>query len=183
MFYGVFSGGSTTAMTLNMVSFGGFCEGVIRRFEPRYALTSAKSTIQAEKTLFILRNGNLFNNVFNCGEILLTNLSVAVDGTQASTIKIYLNNAGSTAYGTTNTDYANYAYVDQNNSIALLDTTNGTITNGLLIYSFTVGKSESFRFDFSNYNIFLAPGDEVSLTVASSSNTNVNVSLSWVEIQ
>ena len=186
MYYGVISGGSTTSMTLNMVSFGGFTEGIIRRFEPRYAITSSKQGITTpEKTLFVLRNGNLFNNVFNCSEILLTSLSVATyNGSTNITLKLYLANSGTTTYGTSNSDYVNFANVDVNNSVALYDTTNSTVANGLLIYSFTLQKADSFRLDFTNYNVFLAPGDELSLTAVTDGNAfNVNTSISWIEIQ
>ena len=183
MHYSIISSGSTTAMTLNMVSFAGFTEGIIRRFEPRYSITSAKTGITTEKALFILRNGNTYNNIFNCGEILLTSLTISTDGTKNATIKIYLSNSGTTTYGTSTSDFVTFSNVDSNNSIALYDTTDSTITNGINIYTFTLAKVDKLILDLTPLNIYLAPNDEITITGASSLSVDINTSISWVEIQ
>ena len=179
MLYAVASLGSTTALTMKMVSFGAFTEGIINRgLGSKYAISNSKTGITTEKNIIVLENPYLFNEIINHSHIYINYISLAVDGTKNSTIKIY-------KYGDlgndTSSNYTNFQLVNPSESCALYDTTTTTISNGHLLYSFVLGKTEGRTIDLSNQELELLRGEYITITCTSASSTECFVSINFVE--
>lgn len=179
MLYAIASLGSTTAMSMSMVSFSSFIEGKLIRDDPKFSIQGSKS-ISTETNIIVMKNFLMYNNVINHSDVLIKGISVSTDGTKTVEVKVYKNGTiGTNVIG----DYTNYVAVDSTNSNTYYDTSTNcdTISNGLLIYSFDLAKSDSATLDLSNLGIILLRGETLTITATSSASNDVSATVSFVE--
>ena len=178
--YGIFSNGSTTAMSMGFVSFGAFTESIsVMRTEPKFTINNLKASISTENSILVIKNKLIYNNIFNTSEIKLLGLGISSDGTKNVTVRLILN----PTCGNTSTDYLNYLNIDNTNSLIAYDVTNKTFTGGLVISAYSLGKTDHDNLDVSAQNIILTPGDELYVTGTSTANSDIQIFLSWIESQ
>jgi len=186
MYYDIRSETSTEIMEMKMVSFYAASEGPIVRFEPRFAVDSLAKTLATgvERVLITLKNSIIYNDRNNQGEIFLTFLSIATEGgNRPVTVRIYRNLILSPV--PTVNDYTNYQYVDEDNSIALVDIIGDTFTpaTNKLLFTFNLLNNESRTINLTELSVILTRGDTITITgfSLSTSATNVACSLSFIE--
>lgn len=178
---GVASLGSTTPMRVFTTGMFGAILGEINRTIGPASAVSAEKTIalNTETVIFVITNRKQINGFANQSEIFLDTLSISADGNKAVTFRIYKNpttiSAGSTS------DYLNYSYINETNSLVLVDTTADTFSGGSLIFSTTIAKSSSSSIILRERNLFLDRNDRIIITARSTSGSDVSAALTLLE--
>ena len=106
--------------------------------------------------------------------MLINHLTLAVDGTKPALYKLVLN---PTLGGT-----PNWTYTDETLSIVEHDNSATTVTDGQVLFSGGLGKSDSTDIELQDLRIDLVPGDILSLAVrATNGTTDATGGLVWIE--
>lgn len=177
---GVASLGSTTAMTAKSYgSFGGIIGNIDKSIGPKSSVSNTKTSITTEKIVLAVKNRFIINGYSNQSEAFLKSISASTEGTKNVVFKVYKNPS---SLGTNSVDdYTNYSYVEESESLLLLDTTVGTFSGGDILFTFTLAKADSRYFDISERGIFLGREDVLIVTATSTSATEATVSLAFEE--
>jgi hypothetical protein len=176
---GVASLGSTTAMTLVTTCSMGSTLGPILINKPNHSVSTSQAISSSTETnLLVLKNVNVVNGFSNQSEIVMRLINIASDGNRPVRISI-VKNPTSLGDGTTS-DYSNYSYVDQANSLALVDYTSITYTGGELISTYYVGKNGLVTLEYDK-ELVLSQRDELLITAFSTATNTVDISCSFVD--
>jgi hypothetical protein len=186
-FYGqVLNAGNTSNITSYCGSVGFFLCGE-RKFisSPKWATDNAKSGITAETNLFSIRNATTYNGVPNRALIRLNSLSLA--STANNGVAVLRFRRGATLGGVpsyTPIDGAtadNGVTITSGNSISSVDTAGTTATGGTYFFAVNVGSPGGTPFDLTPYELFVAPGEILTLGGFSSASTTIGAVLTWSE--
>jgi hypothetical protein len=179
--------GNTTNLTMYCGSVGVFICG-LRSFvgSPRWAKDNNKTGITTETNIFSLRNATTYNGVTNRGLIRLHNISIGATSAAASVVvirlKLGVTLGGSPSYATIDgTTADNGVTITSGNSIASADTAGTTITGGTYIWNATLAGSTSVSADLTPFDLFIAPGETLTISGFATSSANIGVSLNWSE--
>lgn len=166
---------NATEVNMYCTSLVAFNEGIIHRTGPIHFIDNTQSGISTSNVhLLTLRNRTLYNSYTNSSQVYILDIDVANDHSNHGTILVYKN---CTLSGTTWTDY------DTNNSI--IEYTNDAIidTYGEKYVGQIVGKTESTSIHPQSYEIFLAPGE--SITIVGRENVGIDgimsIGINWQE--
>jgi hypothetical protein len=182
--------GATTNQILYCGSYAVFVSGE-RSFagNPKWAFDNNKSAVSAETSIFGLRNATSYNGGINRSLIRLNSLSCASAsnaGVFVLRLRIGAALGGSPSYAAINGTAAdNGATITAGNSIASTDTAATTATGGTLIYNITlangVNSGDSVVIDLVPFNIFVAPGETLTVSGFSTISATVAAALNWTE--
>ena len=176
--------GSTTNLLMYVGSVGVFISGIREFIAAQWAIDSLKNTITAETNLLNIRNCTTYNGVTNSGLIRLRSLSAATDnGNGLATIRLKtgVTLGGSPSFTPINGSTAdNGVTITSGNSIASADVA-GTGTTGTLIFNVCLARNSNFYYDFTPFNIFLAPAQTLTVTAFSAASASIQVALNWNE--
>jgi hypothetical protein len=183
--------GNTTNKTLYVGSIGVFISGMRSHISsPKWAADNVKTGITTETNLMSLRNATTYNGVSNRSLMRLQSMSVACNGTQSSNItirfKINATLGGTPSYSTiSGTTADNGVTITSGNSIASKDTAGTTITGGTYIYNMQSSQGANgsgFQaIDLSMYEIFVAPGETLTVSGTATNTSSIGISLNWTE--
>ena len=167
--------GSTTDLTTAGGSLGLFVEGEI---SPAFGARSVNNTKNIGTTLtniVTLRNRRLYQGKANQGHIGSDLLSLTNDATKPAIFEIYRN--------TTLGGDPNYTYIDEDASITEYDTAGTTLTGGVLIGSFSVGRQSGKDVDLSTISKNLLPNETITIAgkVISGSGGDLTAAIIWEE--
>jgi hypothetical protein len=178
---GVMSLGSTSALSVVSIgSFGAVLGTIDLNKGPSSALNFEKSISSNTPTvILVIKNRSQINGYSNHSEIYVQDLSVSSDGTKSVSIKLYKNPATLSANTTTN--YTNYEYVNQANSLVLYDTTTDTFSGGDNIFSFTVAKVSSQVYNLGNRGFYLGKDETLIIVAESSATTDITTAITFSE--
>lgn len=178
---GVASLGSSTALSIKTAgSYGAIIGTQKRQIEPRFAFVVNKTIgASVETVICAFQNRLQVNGYQNTYEIILALLSVSADGNRAVAIKIIKN--PTTLSADTTTDYTDFSFLDEANSLTAFDTKSNTYTGGTLIASFVVGKTDSRFFDLQSSEIYLTREDTLIITAESTQTSIVDIGVSVIE--
>jgi hypothetical protein len=171
-----YSLGSTTNLTVRGASLEIGVEGKNIIKNTSYGVENSVTSVNtAGKVILALKNRNTYGKIYNLSKIIPLTLSVDNDHTKGSIIEIVRNPGLS---GTTI-----YQYVDENNSIGLVELSGLTYTGGRILKSFTVGAGLSVDIDVSNLNIELLPNEVILVFAKTISGTGATITAtgSWIE--
>lgn len=183
--------GNTSNMTMYCGSVGAFISG-IRTFvgNARYGIDNSKTGITAETNIVTLKNAITFNTVANKGLMRLQSLSLSATAVNGTTVTVRLKTGvvlgGTPAFSTINgTTADNGCTITSGNSIATYDTAGTTVTGGNYIYNINCsagnnGSGGAFV-DLIPYEIFIAPGEQLTISASSANNAGVGISVNWSE--
>jgi len=180
--------GNTTNITMYCGSVGIAISGN-RAFttDPKWSIDNQKTGITTETCLLNLQNVTTYNGIVNKGMVRLTQISgVATSGgTNVTFFRFKLNGTigGTPSYSAINgTASAGGATITNGNSITTYDIAGTTISGGTLLLTITCLNSVGeFLIDLTNYEIYLAPGEILSITGTSSASAVMSVSVNWQE--
>jgi hypothetical protein len=183
-FANITNAGNTTALTMYVGSVGIFLSGVRDFLGASWGVESAKSAITTEINLLNIRNCTTYNGVANTGLIRLRSISAATDnGNGLATIRI---KTGVTLGGTpvftpiNGTTGNNGVTITSGNSIASFDVA-GTGTTGTVTSNLCLARNSNFALDLSPLNLFIGPGQTLSVTAQSSAAASIQVAFNWNE--
>ena len=176
--------GSTTNLLMYVGSVGVFISGPREFLAAQWAVDSLKNTITTEANLLNLRNCTTYNTVTNSGLIRLRSLSAATDnGNGLATIRL---KTGVTIGGSPSFTPINGSTADQGvtitsgNSISSFDVA-GTGTTGTTIFNVCLARNSNIYYDFTPFNIFIAPGQTLTVTGFSAASASLQVGINWNE--
>ena len=178
--------GNTTNLTMYCGSVGIFISGP-RSFisSPRWASDKQLTVAVTETLILNLRNATSYNGVTNRGAIRLNNFSMASSVTnQTAVVKFYMGTVpgGSPSFTTiSGTTSDNGVTITAGNSVASVDTAGTKVGTGVN-YIFNISYAGSgVAVDLTPYEIFINPGDVLSITGTASGNMASNFSVNWSE--
>ena len=152
---------------------------------PKWAMDSIKASITTETNMLTLQNATTYNGVANQSLIRLQSITVsssAASGVAVFRLKMGATIGGSPSYTAINGTLADAgATLSSANSIASYDVAGTTIADGTMIFSISVDNPDSTLIDLEHYNIFIAPGEKLSITAYSSATATIGVAVNWVE--
>lgn len=161
MTYGIQATNTTNAtnVVVKASSVGVFIVGSRERIGSTYGVNNNKSVGTTETNLLTIRNNTTMNSVTNQSQIRIRSLSLA---TSAGVPVVYKLTKNATLGGV-----PAYTNIDATNSCAAYDTAGTTITGGNVQFNTTVGANGNVFVDLTEFDIFLAPGDTLTVSVAS----------------
>lgn len=182
--------GATTNQILYSGSYAVFVSGE-RSFagNPKWAFDNNKSGVTAETSIFGLRNATTYNGGTNRSLIRLNSLScgsASNSGVFVLRLRTGATLGGSPSYTAINGTTANAGVtITAGNSVASVDTAATTATGGTLIYNITLANGsnggDSAVIDLTPFNLFVAPGETLTVSGFSTVSANVAVALNWTE--
>ena len=180
-----------TGNTSNLISYTGSVAALLsgaRSFtgNPKRAYDNNKASVTAETNLFSLRNATTYNGVENKGMLRLNSLSFSHAGAITS-VGVCRLRIGATLGGT-----ATYAAIDgttadngvtitAGNSVTSANTIHTTATGGTYIFNLTVAGDSNAVIDLSPYDLYVSPGEILTVSVFSSATATVAACLGWTE--
>ena len=178
---------NTTNLTMYCGSVGIFASGP-RQFasNPRWAADRSVTIANGSETLIMnLKNASSYNGVTNRGLIRLNSISLASSViNQTAVVKFYIGTApgGSPSFTAINGTLAAAGdTITSGNSVASVDVAGTKVATGAN-YVFNISFSGSGeQIDLSQYEIYIAPGEVLSVTGTGSGSMASNVSLNWSE--
>jgi hypothetical protein len=150
---------NATNVVVKAASVGVFIVGSRERIGSTYGVNNNKSVGTTETNLLTIRNNTTMNSVTNQAQIRIRSLSLA---TSANVPVVYKLTKNATLGGV-----PAYTNIDATNSCAAYDTAGTTITGGNVQFNTTVGANGNVFVDLTEFDIFLAPGDTLTVSVAS----------------
>jgi hypothetical protein len=187
LFYAqVINAGNTSNLTMYCGSVGFFLAGE-RSFvgNPKWAADITKTAISAERVMLSLRNATTYNGVLNRSLIRINGFSCA--STLAAAIatfrfKINATVGGTPAFTTINgTTVDNGVTITAGNSVVSFDTAGTTVAAGTYIYNTTVGSTGGIMEDLTPHNLYIAPGETLTISGACTTASTLGVSINWSE--
>ena len=181
--------GNTTNLTMYSGSVGIFVSGP-RQFtsNPRWATDTSKTVTSTGLNVLTIRNCATYNGITNKGMIRLNNISVATTvTTQTAALRFY---SGFTIPGgttpvftpTSGSTVDNGITITSGNSIASVDTAGTTVGVGNnYIFNLSYCGTGSTMADLLNHEIYIPPGEFLTLFGISTGNIATNFSLNWSE--
>jgi hypothetical protein len=166
--------GGAVPLTIKGASILTYVEGQPTYTGPRFAVSNSKNGVSIPETnILTLQNKSTFHGFTNKVAIKLKSLAYAVEGTKPALIKIYKN---ATLGGT-----PSYTDINTNNSVISYDIAGTTVSSGSLVTSYALGKSSSDVVYGDDLDLWLYPGEYLTITAQSAANTDAAVSVSWIE--
>lgn len=178
--------GNTTNVTMYSGSVGAFISGV-RSFigNPRWGMDNNKASITTETNILSIRNATTYNGVANRGMIRLsfvTFAASAANGIAALRFKVGVTLGGTPAFTPISGSTAdNGVTITSGNSIASYDTAGTTVTGGTYIGGLICDNPNTTDVGLEQYNVFIAPGETLTLSGFSTISSTIGVCLNWSE--
>jgi hypothetical protein len=166
MCYYVKNGSTTSDMVMKSASCGIFIEGIERPHGALNSVENSKSGIGSTETNIItIQNKTSYNSLTNHNTVYPYFLSIAtISGTKPTTIRLTLN--------TTLGGVPSYTNIDTNNSLVSYDTAGTTLSGGIRLASFVLGKEDRIEINLKELEeIFLDPGDILTVSAETPSGT------------
>lgn len=159
------NGAGTANLSIRTASCGFFVEGKSKNLGEIVSFSNSKSGIGSTETnILTWQNKTSFASVTNKSLVFPQFLNVStIGGTKPTTIKVILN---PTLGGT-----PSYTDIDTNTSVSAYDTAGTTITNGSVYTTFVLGKEDTVNLDLAKYNIFIDPGDILTVSASTPSGS------------
>jgi hypothetical protein len=188
-FYGRFvNTGNTTNLIGYCGSIGILLSG-IRSFvgNPKWAADRNRTAVTTEVPLLMLKNATTYNGVQNRGLIRLNGISGA--SSIATAVATFRLKIGATVGGTpaftpiSGTTADNGTTITAGNSISSFDVAATTYSagTGTYIYNLSVGSAGSLVADLTPNDIFIAPGEILTITGACTGSSILGVSINFTE--
>jgi len=151
----------------------------INGFVPYSAQSSKTISSGTETNMIAIKHRDVINNRFVNAEIIIRKISVAADGNRAVIVRCYINPTLSPT--PTTSDFSDFQYVDEDESVALFDTNSTTFSGGKQVLSFVVSKAGQVLETITEQELLLGRGDVFLLTCESVQSSEVDVSISFNE--
>lgn len=166
--------GSSTNLTVAGASAMGGLQGEFEDFRT-FGATGIESGVTTERQVISLQCRREFNGKSNNSVVLPQNLTMSTDSSKGAVFRVLLN---TTVAGTTD-----HQYVDESESVCLVDSNGTTVSGGRVLGEYSVGPSGSITIDMKKLELFLVTGDELTITarVTSGAASDMDVSLTWGE--
>jgi len=170
-------GSSGTNLTVTGASMMGGIEGIEILQEASKAIFATAASIGTAFTnVLTIENRIVYGSRFNLGNIIPISVSIDNDHNKGLIVELVKN---ATVAGS-----PNFQYHNEVNSIAVVDTSGATVTDGTVVDVFTVGAGlSSGDIDISRLRTLLLPDESLTISVRTVSGTATNTTgtIAWKE--
>lgn len=176
------NGATTADLTVKSSSMAYFIEGKTKYVEVQQIHESSgkqeKTTVTSETAIFTIRNKTTYASETNFIEIILENISTAIEASGANNLGQVRLVRNATLGGT-----PSYSDINTTDSVVEIDVAGTTVTGGTeLIYIPMAGKNDREVIDLSNYEIFIEPGETVTVAGLSANSATIDSGILWKEL-
>jgi hypothetical protein len=167
----------SASVVLKTPSAMAFCEGhgysqaIMTKNSASASVSLATPTNQNVLTLL---NYTTFASKTNRVQVILTVISTSVEGAKAVSFKLIRN----ATFGAT----LSYTPVNVNTSVIQYSTTTTSATGGSQVFAFEAPINSGAVLFVNALQIFLAPGETMTLQATSANATQADCSISWEEL-
>lgn len=177
---GLISEGSTTAMMSKVSGMFAGTFGPTSIRSPLYGLSNERTiAANTETVILVIKNRLVVNNTINQSVVLIERFSASADGNRPVQLRL-IKNPTTLSAGLT-TDYTNYQFVDETESLTVFDTTALTFTGGSTLDAHIIGKDGSIAIDYFERELELFQSETIIVTALSTLSNVVNLSLNVLE--
>jgi hypothetical protein len=171
-----YSLGSTTNLTVRGASLAMAVEGKNIVKNTSFGSSNTVASIGTTGSIILaLKNRNTFGKIYNLSKIEPLNASINNDHTKGAIIEIIkdITLVGDTIY----------EYIEENNSVAIVEKSGLTYTGGRVIESFTVASGGSVDIELAKLNIELLPNEILIIFAKTISGTATSMTgtMAWME--
>lgn len=138
-----------------------------------HGANNTKSGISTLTNIITIRNNATYAGANNLLRIQPLIVSAGADGAKPSNILCVQN---ATLGGS-----PSFVDFNSNSSPVSIDTAGTTVTGGINIASFVVGKTSSDILYLDNFSLRLAPGNTLTIAASSAANSDVSIGVTWSE--
>ena len=176
------NGATTANLTVKSSSMSYFVEGKPKYSEVQQFHESSgkreKTTVTTEVAIFTIRNKTTYASKTNFIEIMLENVSAAIEASSANNLGQVRLVRNATLGGT-----PAYSDISATDSVVEIDTAGTTVTGGTeKIYVPLAGKNDREVIDLSDYVIILEPGETITVAGLSANSATIDAGLLWKEL-
>ena len=169
--------GNTTPITLKAVCCAAFVEGPKNMLGSTFGIDNTKtvSSTTVLANVLTIYNRPTYQSIAHYIPLFVRMLSVGTDGTKNCVVYLVKN---ATIGGT-----PSFIDISSVNSVSQYDTTGTSVTGGIQIAAFTFAKVESRTQSLGELDIFLEPGDKLTIAakLTGTGSTEVSASVTWLE--
>ena len=159
---------TTDNVTVSSVSMAAFIEGLINvNTKPLFGINNSVLSASGDTNILTIRNMSTYKTKINKAKVTLVLGTFTSDGNKIVKCRMLFN---ATITGGSWTSIDNDSVIESNNT--------ATISNGLELLSFFIGKSESKFIDLFPYEIELFPGESLSIIMGTINSTASDLSCS-----
>lgn len=175
---------NTSNLILYVTCAAAFMDGERDFLGPQFGVEVSKGSVTTEALLGNFRNATNINGVANRGLIRLRQVSgVSNIGNGIATFRFKRGTtiSGSPSYTPVSGSTAdNGVSLTSAQSTMSYDTAGG-ISGGTTLFNFSVNCGTNFTLDMTPYGIFIAPGEIMTVTGASTASTLLALAMNWNE--
>lgn len=178
--------GNTSNVIMYCASIGAFVSGA-RAFvsSPKNSVDVVSSAVTStESCLLNIRNARTMNGMDNRGIIRLTNLSLGLKEATVVTIRFKVGAiiGGTPSWAAVDGTISNNGLtITSGNSTVSYDSAGTTVAGGRQIHGMSIGASGTVNESLIPFEIFLSPGEQLTISAVATGNSTVGISLSWSE--
>lgn len=185
LLYGqVINSGNANNLTMYITCAGVHLDGPREYIGPQFGIDNNK-TITTENNIITLKNATTVNGVPNRGLARLRTISLAYDGGNGvcqTRIKKGSTVAGSPVFNAIDgVASINGTVITSANSIISYDVAGTTLSGGKILFNSCLARNSNLIADLTNYNIFIAPGEFLTISMAATASGICSVALNWQE--
>lgn len=169
-------------LILKSSSYSYFVEGrtsFIELHQPDHSSgIKEKTSVTTEVAIFTIRNKATYFSKTNFIDIILQNLTTAIEASSANNIGQIRLLKNATLGGV-----PSYADINTSDSVVEIDTAGTTVTGGEEIAFFLLaGKNDKGLEDLSKYRLIINPGETITLAGLSANSATIDGALLWREL-
>jgi len=173
---------TTSNLVVKSASMAYFVEGKTGEIETQQFVTETgrrqKTAVTTEIALFTIRNRSTYASKANLISVKPIRLSLGIDANAVTNLGQFRLVKNTTLGGT-----PSYSDIDTANSLIEIDTAGTTLTGGTnLITGDLAGQNDKNIENISDYDIYLHPGESITLAVQSATSATFNGSIAWKEL-
>lgn len=173
---------TTSDLIVKSSSYGYFVEGRTNLIELQQPQQSSglkqKTDVTTEVAILTIRNKTSYASKSNFIEILLENVSGAIEASAANNLGKLRIIKNATLGGT-----PSYSDINTTNSVVDIDTAGTTVSGGTELLSFPLaGKNDKFSENIIPYRFILGDGDTLTIAGTSANSATIEASILWREL-
>ncbi len=137
-----------------------------------------KITVETEVAIFTIRNKASYASKVNFIDILLLNVSAAIEANSANNIGNIKITKNTTLGGT-----PAYSDINTSDSVIEIDTAGTTLTGGKVLFAdLLAGKNDKLSKKLSDLKIILSPGESITISGTSANSATMDAIITWREL-
>ena len=177
----VASMGTTTPLTMSSAcTFGSTMGNGLVLKTPTHSVTNSKSFPKNQETVILaIKNRNTINGFSSQSTVLINKITISASGSKPVKVTIIKNPASISSHD--KTDYEDYHYINEANSMVICDPNSNTYTGGEVLDCFFIQKDSGLYLELTGKEIELHQHDVILISALTNGSTVLDLSISFIE--